>query len=223
MTRPNARLIGVWAAALVVVGCASSSAIERGPGEPAPTTESAAGEDSADQDALPPAGYGTLRQDAFTVSLETLDRVQVKVTPLAEAVIRLAAPDTYNRLHGLVVSREARIREIAERAVLRDEPLVLLVSFFTREQQKEFEPTDVQILSQGILYRPLGILPLTPGWGRQQLKQEESQSALYVFHPAIDLEVPFQVEYEGERTQAWGGIIGVLETERARVLSRAKS
>ena len=201
---------------LTLVGCGSSGATDAADTEPGPDPRTR-------QDELPPPGYGTLRQDDFTINFETADRVQVKVTPLSEEVIRLAAPDTYERLHRLVASRQARLSEITERAGLRGDPLVLLISFFTRDQQKEFEPTDIQILSQGILYRPLGIVPLTPNWGRQQLRQEESQSALYVFNPAIDLDVAFQVEYRGRRSLAWSGIIGVLDAERGRVLSRAKS
>ncbi len=137
---------------------------------------------------------------------------------------RLAAPDTYQRLHGLVESRASRIREASLNAGLRREPLVFLVSFFTYARQAEFVPTDLQLVSQGILYRPIGILPLTPEWGRQQLKQEESQSALYLFDPEIDLQVVFQVEYGrgGDRALGWGSIIRILEAERARVISRAK-
>ncbi|HSH44880.1 MAG TPA: hypothetical protein VK966_03435, partial [Longimicrobiales bacterium] len=53
---------------------------------------------------LPPAGYGSLRQDEFSVELVATP-LHVKVTPLAEEVIRLAAPDTYGRLHALAISR----------------------------------------------------------------------------------------------------------------------
>jgi hypothetical protein len=168
---------------------------------------------------LPPPGYGTLRQDDFTVPLNW-SVVQIKVTPLDESVIRLAAPDTYQRLHGLVRSRAERIRQTAENEGLRGDPKVFLVSFFTRDYQVQFEPTSLQLQSQGIIFFPRGILPLTPDWGRQQLKQEETQSALYLFDPAIDLEVPFEVQYLEVRSFAWGAIIGRLQAERGRVVSR---
>jgi hypothetical protein len=77
-------------------------------------------------------------------------------------------------------------------------------------------------LSKGILFRPAGILPLTPEWGRQQVRQEETQSALYVFDPAVDLDVTFEVEYQGRRSLAWAGIIRLLQAERGRVMSRAE-
>ncbi len=170
---------------------------------------------------LPPPGYGTLRQDDFTVALQSGD-TQLKVTPLDEGVIRLAAPDTYQRLHGLVTSRRQRVLAAAYDAGLRGEPAVFLVSFFTRARQATYEPTNVHLLSKGILYRPAGILPVTPEWGRQQVRQEETQSALYVFDPAVDLDVTFEVEYQGMRSLAWGGIIRVLQAERGRVMSRAE-
>ena len=190
-----------------------------------PANQSAASaqpEPSTDWDILPPPGYGTLRQDDFTVILSS-GQVQVKVTPLHEGVIRLGAPDTYQRLHALVESRKDMIEEQARLTGSQDDPLVFLVSFFTYQLQERFEPTTLQILSQGILYRPVAILPLTPGWGQEQLKQQVSQSALYVFNPAIDLRVVFDVEYGGVRSFDWAAIVGLLEAERGKVLSRAAS
>ncbi len=212
----NKRIAIVWLAttAFMIAGCGSASTAADS-GQPAPAT-------STESQTLPPAGFGTLRQDDFTVTMDA-NNVQVKLTPLEEAIIRLSAPDTYQRLRRLSSSRETRIEKIVLEAGLRNEPLVFLVSFFTRDWQRAFVPTDVQILSRGILYRPLGILPLTPDWGRHQLKQEETQSALYVFDSAIDLEVALQVEYDRASTLQWVAIIRRLESERARVLSRAKS
>jgi hypothetical protein len=198
------------AAAMLLAACSAAS----------PPQEAPPGFGSEAQ-TLPPPGYGTLRQDDFTVALQSGD-TQLKVTPLDEAVIRLAAPDTYQRLHGLVDSRRQRVLDAARGAGLRGEPAVFLVSFFTRAQQATYEPTNVQLLSKGILYRPAGILPLTPEWGRQQVRQEETQSALYVFDPAVDLDVTFEVEYQGRRSLAWAGIIRLLQAERGRVMSRSE-
>ncbi len=170
---------------------------------------------------LPPPGFGTLRQDDFTIGMAT-GPVQIKVTPLDESVIRLAAPDTYQRLHGMVASRSDRISQSAETAGIRGDPKVFLVSFFTRDRQATFEPTSLQLLSQGILFFPQGIIPLTPDWGRQQLLQEKTESALYLFAPEIDLDVAIEVEYRGARSFDWASIIRVLQAERGRVVSRAK-
>jgi len=215
MTRERA--VTSWSLTLVatLLACAG--------GSPSPEPDLAPSGDARDEaETLPPPGYGTLRQDDFTVALQAGD-LQVKVTPLNEAVIRLAAPDTYQRLHAMANSRGERIREIARNAGIQGPPKVFLVSFFTRTRQAEYKPTDLQLLSQGILFRPLGILPITPEWGREQVQQERTQSAIYVFDPAIDLEVTFQVEYSGERSTAWASILGLLEAEEGRVRSRSRS
>ncbi|NIR46528.1 MAG: hypothetical protein GWN99_18960 [Gemmatimonadetes bacterium] len=201
-------------AALLVSACGSAPATSDGPERPQPVGQQG-------DEALPPPGYGTLREDNFTVSLQS-GQVQVKVTPLAESVIRLAAPDTYQRLHRLVESRSERIRQLAQRNGLREDPLVMQVSFFTRDVQSAFEPTNLTVLSEGIQYRPIAILPITPDWGREQLKQQEVQRALYLFNPGINLEVAFQVDYRGTISRGWGNIIPTLEAERGRVLSRAR-
>lgn len=214
MFAQTARAVCGLVAATILCACAGGAPAEDAAAEVQP-------EEGWTTDILPPPGYGTLRQDDFTVPLQS-DDTQVKVTPLDEAVIRLAAPDTYQRLHALVTSRIAVIREMGRNAGLRADASVFLVSFFTYERQAEFAPTELSLLSQGMLYRPIGILPLTPGWGRQQLRQQETQSALYLFDPAIDLDLTFQAEYASERSLGWTRIIRVLQAERGRVLSRAK-
>lgn len=213
---PNALSITRFAAAVAIATACSAAP------DPAATPSPDSGSQTTDSETLPPPGYGTLRQDDFTVAFQAGD-VQVKVTPLAESVIRLAAPDTYQRLHGLTASRETRVREQADDAGIQGEPSVFLVSFFTYSRQADYQPTDVQLLSQGKLYRPLGIIPLTPAWGREQVKQQEAQSALYLFEPGIDLDVLLQVEYGGQRSANWASIIRLLQSERARVMSRAGS
>jgi hypothetical protein len=209
----NAVRLTSAAATAVLIACSSAPPAAQSPSPGQPVAGSAR--------TLPPAGYGTLRQDDFSVALQS-GAVQLKLTPLDEAVIRLAAPDTYQRLHRLVETRGDQIREKSQLAGLQTDPAVFLVSFFTRDVQAAFQPTEVQLLSRGILYRPLAILPLTPDWGRQQLRQEQSESALYLFEPAIDLNVVFNLQYGSAVTAGWAAIIGVLEAERGRVMSRAR-
>lgn len=209
----HARITGVLAAAILIGACSAGPSADEGMAPVAGGT--------VESQPLPPPGYGTLRQDDFTVAIQSGD-TQLKVTPLDESVIRLAAPDTYQRLHGMVAMRGDRVMEAAEAAGLRGEPSVFLVSFFTRARQAAYEPSVVQVISKGILYRPVGIIPLTPEWGRQQVKQEDTQSALYVFDPAVDLDVSFEVEYAGVRSFAWTAIIRTLQSERARVMSRVE-
>ena len=167
----------------------------------------------ASERVLVPAGYGTMIQDEFTLTLES-GALRVKVTPLAESVIRLAAPDTYERLAGLARSSRPALRSQA------GDPSLFLVSFFTRDPTVRYEPEGLHIVNGGLRYRPEAIRAITPRWGEQRLRQEEIQMAVYAFNPAIDLEITLTVEYEGARDTSWEGIVTRLELERARVRGR---
>ncbi|HEY8469826.1 MAG TPA: hypothetical protein VIL18_09290 [Longimicrobiales bacterium] len=199
---------------LLVAGCAASGAP---PGDdPAPAGGVGEVQSGREGIGLVPPGHGTLRQDEFTISLRS-GALLVKVTPLAEAVIRLAAPDTYNRLHALAESRRAE----AASAAMADGPELYLVSFFSYEPDVVFQPEDLQLVQQGRLFRARAVLPVTPGWGKQRLQQQETQSALYVFEPGIDYALPLVVRYGVAESDDWSRIIPVLEEEHAKVRARA--
>lgn len=165
-----------------------------------------------------PVGRGTLRQDRVTLSLRRGDLL-LKVTPLAEGVIRVTAPDTYQRLRGL---REDHRAELRRRTGLDDPPL-FLVSFFSYEPDVPFEPEDVHLVNRGLRYRPLALRPVTPGWGTQRLDQEETQMAVFAYGRGIDLDQELAVEYRGDRGGGWDGILRSIQAERARVLARERS
>ena len=167
---------------------------------------------------LVPVGYGTLRQDAVTLSLRRSDLL-IKATPLSESVIRLTAPDTYDRLREL---KEEHREDLIRRSGFAD-PALFLISFFSYEPDVAFEPEDVHLLNRGLRHRPLGIVPVTPGWGAQRLTQEETQMALYAYDPGVDLDQEMIVEYQDARRGGWERILQVLQAERARVLARARS
>lgn len=165
--------------------------------------------------ALIPAGHGTLKQDEFTVQLRS-GPLLIKVTPLSEAVIRTAAPDTYERLRALGESR----RKEAESRSGSNEPQLFLVSFFSYQPDVPFQPEDLQLVHQGRPMRAV-ILPITPGWGTQRLKQQDLQTAIYAFSDAIDYYTSLTVQYGTFQTDAWQQIISKLETERNKILSRS--
>jgi hypothetical protein len=162
------------------------------------------------------SGYGTLRQDEFTVALRS-DELLVKVTPLAESVIRLAAPDTYNRLNALAETR----REAAVSLTRSNKPELFLVSFFSYEPDVTFQPEDLQLVYQGRQLRAAAILPLSALWGQQRLQQQETATAIYAFDTELDYELPIVVRYGIEENDAWSRIISKLQVERAKVAARA--
>ncbi|MCH6555966.1 MAG: hypothetical protein IH797_05085, partial [Chloroflexi bacterium] len=125
MTRSS--LVPLMAAAVLMSGCAG--AVEPG--------RSSALARPGDWGTLVPSGYGTLFQDQFTLALEK-DGLLVKVTPLDERVILLAAPDTYSRLHRLAESNRTALEADARASNVS----LFLVSFFSRQPNLTYEPED---------------------------------------------------------------------------------
>ena len=166
-------------------------------------------------------GFGTLSQDDITIPIEVPEgNLFIKITPLTEWVIRMTAPDTYRRLNGYKVARGEQIRDRARRNGQRGWPLVLFVSFYTRAVESTYEPYDLQIQSQNLVFRPFDIIAVTPDFNRERLRQQESQVALYLFDGEIDLDLPMTVVYDRRDSRRWDAIRSILDRELAKVMSR---
>ncbi len=195
------------ACAFVLTGCAVATTAGPGPDEPSGPT------------ALPPPGYGTLHQDEVSVNLRQGDLL-VKVTPLAEPVIRVTAPDTYRRLEGLVTAQGAA----AAAASSDGSPKLFLVSLYSEAAGVGFTPEDLQIISGGMRFRPASIEPITPGWGSHRLEQRETEMAVYAFSGNVDLESDdLVVVYADQQSTQWATILPRVRAERARARARAAS
>ncbi|HTK52923.1 MAG TPA: hypothetical protein VL308_13630 [Gemmatimonadaceae bacterium] len=169
---------------------------------------------------LPPPGFGTLRQDDISLKL-SVSNLQVRATPLGESIIRLLSPDSYRALSELKRSKSEAIAAVARRNGVRDLSL-WYVSFFAVEQgETRFSPREFIITNVGRDFRPLDILPITPGFGEQRLRQNGRQDGLYVFDGQLDVQQPLTVSYETARNDSWGQMLPQIERERALVKSRA--
>ena len=172
----------------------------------------------ASQDSVPP-GYGTLRRDDITVRLTT-GTIEVQVLPLDDQVIRLLAPDTYRSLTELVRSRAADIADAAARGSAQNATLVM-VTFLGVVPEARFNPEELNITSRGRLFRPIGVVPLSPAWSSFQLDARQQAAALYLFEPGISFREALTVSYEGLSSDAWSRSLRLLDQERARVKARA--
>jgi len=167
-----------------------------------------------------PAGYGTLRRDDVAVRLST-GTIEVQVLPLDEQVIRLLAPDTYRSLADLVRSRAAEITDAAARGGT-EHPTLVMVTFLGVVPQARFNPEELNITSRGRLFRPIGIVPLSPTWSSFQLDARQQAAALYLFEPGISFAEQLTVTYQGLSSDAWTHAVRLFEQERARVKARAQ-
>ena len=173
----------------------------------------------ADTTALPPAGYGTLRQEDVAIRLRA-GPLDIRVIPLDERVLRLLAPDTYASLHRLREDRRDEIRAVQERAGVTG-PTLFIVTFFGLQELARFEPELLTITAQNRVFRPIASLPLSPLWSGRQLGQRETATAIYLFGDGIRVLDPFAVSYENVTNRRWEDILRTLDRERASVFARA--
>jgi len=198
--RRRRRVPGILAALGLTAGCAGALPMAQ-PGRPP---------------ALPPAGYGTLRQDDISVDLTSGD-LRLKVTPLAESVTRLAAPDTYQRLSALA----GQVQTEVVRRTGSANPVLFLVSAYSESPDVPVVPEELQLISNGVRVRPAAIVPVTAGWEQRRLRQRQTEMAIYAFTGDVDLETDLVVVYGLEQSNEWSAILPRLRAERARVLARA--
>jgi hypothetical protein len=171
------------------------------------------------QDTIP-AGYGTLHRDDIAVRLAT-GTIEVQVLPLEEQVIRLLAPDTYRSLTQLVQSRAADIADAAARGGT-EHPTLVMVTFLGVVPQARFNPDELNITSRGRLFRPIGIVPLSPTWSSFQLDARQQAAAIYLFEPGVSVREQLTVSYQGLSSDAWSHSLLLFDQERARVKARAQ-
>ena len=169
--------------------------------------------------ALVPAGFGTLRQDDIAVMLQLPD-VLVKLTPLDESVIRTLSPDSYRALRELAESRRAAITRLATQHGFQHGS-VWYVSFYGLAPEARFSPLELTLTSTGRDFRPAEALPLSAGFGSQRLQPRETQSALYLFDDAVDVNQPLVASLGGQQNASWATILRTVERERALIRSRA--
>lgn len=172
------------------------------------------------QDTIP-KNYGTLRRDDITVQFSN-ETLEIQVLPLEEQVIRLLAPDTYQSLSQLMYRRSTDIADAARRGGT-EHPTLVMVTFLGVVPQARFNPEELNITSRGRLFRPIGIVPLSPTWSSFQLDARQQAAAIYLFEPGISVREQLTVTYEGLSSDAWSRSLRLLDQERARVRARAQS
>lgn len=171
---------------------------------------------------LVPPGFGTLRQDDVSLRLQRFG-LQVRAMPLEESIIRLLSPDSYRAMSELKRSKADAIALVARRNAVR-EPSLWYVSFFAVERgETRFSPMEFIITNVGRDFRPLDVIPLTPGFGEQRLRQNGRQDALYVFDGQLDVQQPLTIAYETSRNAEWASLLQQIERERSLVRSRASA
>lgn len=221
MTGRPMRVFGALLALCALVACSTAAPVRAQVVPPA--GQAGVAGDTLDPNWVP-AGFGTLRQDDIALKSSPANGLQIRAIPLDERFIRLLSPDSYRALSELQSSKRTQLLAVKERNRLPSYS-VWYVSFFALEQgETRFSPQEFIISNTGRDFRPLDMVPLTPGFGEYRLKQREVQSALLVFDGQIDLNQPVTAQLESVPSVTdWTTVLQRVERERALVRSRASA
>src|SRR5258708_6962650 len=177
----------------------------------------------AERDGLIPAGFGTLRQDQIAIRIQS-NGLTVSAIPLDESVIRTLAPDSYRTLHAMRESKKAALEALRARAGLAGVQAWYVTYFNVQQGDARFDAFDLLIRSVGQDFRPVDVLPMTPGFGDGRVAQRAQPSAIYAFDAQINLDQPITVSALAQQSTIWGDtMLPLIERERSLVWSRAPS
>ncbi len=218
MRHPRLALLAL--AVPAVLGCAGGRAsAQQPPASASPDSTLAAADTASGTAASVPAGFGSLRQDDIAFKFQ-IGGKQVKILPLDEGVIRTLSPDSYRALRNLQESKMAQVNEFARRNGAPGYSL-WYVQFHGIEPDARFSPREITITSGGREYRPIEVLPLSPGFGQERLRQRETQHAVYLFENTVNVDQPLVVTVEGQPSMTWTETLRRIERERALIRSRS--
>jgi len=210
-----------WWALIVAGACGGSAAASSS--QPTPQVPARVSRDSASSTLIPP-NLGTLHQEDIAITIQQT-AIRITAIPLDESVIRTLAPDSYRTLHATLENRRQQIMQRASVRGIRD-PRVWYVTFTGLVPDARFVPTDITVTSGGREFRPVDVVPLTPGFSEQRVQPRETQRGLLLFDEALDVSQPIAVTIGADRNTEWStdrsdSILSRIDAERAQIRARA--
>ena len=196
-------------ALLLAAACAPHAS-----GQAAPTADSTRPTSAADSS----RSFGTLSQSDLGLRLRS-EELEIRFVPLNERVTRLLAPDAWQSLRGLRAGRQTSIDSLARLNGLSD-PGLALVTFYAQRDGARFDPQLLTLVSRGRFLRPVGVVPLSPGFSAQQLPQRGQAMAIFLYEEVIPVDESFTLTYDTLTSDDWERKLPMLERERARVSAR---
>ena len=196
-------------ALLLAAACAPHAS-----GQAAPAADSTRPTSAADSS----RSFGTLSQSDLGLRLRS-EELEIRFVPLNERVTRLLAPDAWQSLRGLRAGRQTSIDSLARLNGLSD-PGLALVTFYAQRDGARFDPQLLTLVSRGRFLRPVGVVPLSPGFSAQQLPQRGQAMAIFLYEEVIPVDESFTLTYDTLTSDDWERKLPMLERERARVSAR---
>lgn len=168
----------------------------------------------------PPMSYGTLNQNDLALRVRNED-IEIRFIPLDPMVTRLLANDAFQSLRSLVETKRRAIDSVASRAGVTT-PGLALVNFFGLRPDTRFDPQGLTLLIRNQVFRPLGIIAISPNFSSQQLNARQQASAIYLFEEDIPVNDSFSLSYGALVSEDWQTKQQRLDRERARVPVRVR-
>lgn len=199
-------------AAILAAACAT----------PPPRTAEAVA-DSAAQDAdgatadparsAPSTGYLTWEELGVRMIGEgSTAGLRIDVTILDDEAIALASDDVRAYFRDL----KARITDAVPPADARDlHPF--LVGYTGREKQVSFDPTLLELRSEGSTYYPRYVVPVSPKFDRRLVDLYETVYGIYLFDADIDLNATLEFQYENLSSGSrWRSVVEAIQRAKTR-------
>ena len=198
-------------------------------GDGAPAAAGADGEGAADEGPgagaggqagpgtpdVPPPGArsaGFLDQDDVTLRMAGQALI-VDVLPMNAEVLELATDDLRTYL-------QEALRKVPDTVPpdLQRNGTFFLVGFSSTEKEVLFEPTQLQLNSEGRRYWPRYIVPVTAGFSNRVLELFRPVFGVYVYDPGIDLLSTLEFSYGDTISSGarWRAVVQNVEEARSR-------
>jgi hypothetical protein len=149
------------------------------------------------------------------------DELEIRFVPLSPRILPLLARDAYQSLRALLESNRRGIDSVAAQAGV-SQPGLALVSFYGRRPDVRFDPQTLTLVVRNRIFRPLGLLPLTPRFTSQQLGVRDQVSAIYLFEEDLPVDDSFTLSYGAMNSADWQSKQQGLNQERARVAAKSR-
>lgn len=210
----------LFAACLVALGCAAPGGETPPPGDggvPPATGEEAAAppvaSDTPPASATPSTGYLTWEDlSVRMVGQGETAGLRIDVTTLSPDAVRLASDD----MRSYLGDQRARI---AERVPGEDAERLtaFLVGYTGFEKEVGYDPTRLQIRSEGSTYYPRYVLPISAKFDRRIVGLYETVYGIYLFPAGLDLVGTLEFQYgELSSGSSWRRVVERVQRAKTR-------
>jgi hypothetical protein len=139
--------------------------------------------------------------------------LQIDVTTIADEAMELAVDDAreYFRDVRKKIPQAVPAREI-------DELLPFLVGYTGFEKEISFDPTRLEIRSEGSTYYPRYVVPVSPTFDRRVAELYRTVYAIYLFDDEVDLKATLEFRYDDLSSgTAWRQVVDRIQRAKTRL------